>query len=76
VNVDALGRVQVRFHWDRPGGGGTSSAWIRVAVPAGRLDQQFFPEVGVEVLVGFLQSDPSMPVVLGALYNGQDQPPQ
>lgn len=36
----------------------------------------FIPEVGDEVLLGFLNGDPRYPVVLGSLYNGSaHQPP-
>jgi hypothetical protein len=35
----------------------------------------FIPEVGDEVLVSFLEGDPSQPFVLGSLYNGADPPP-
>jgi uncharacterized protein involved in type VI secretion and phage assembly len=36
----------------------------------------FIPDVNVEVLVIFLGGDPRHPVVIGALWNGQDAPPQ
>jgi len=35
----------------------------------------FLPELGDEVLVGFLNQDPRNPVILGMLYNGQKAPP-
>ena len=35
----------------------------------------FLPEIGDEVLLGFLNQDPRHPVVLGMLYNGQKVPP-
>jgi Rhs element Vgr protein len=35
----------------------------------------FVPEVGDEVLVGFLDGDPSCPVILGSLYSSRRQPP-
>ncbi|MEX1827344.1 type VI secretion system tip protein VgrG [Luteibacter sp. CQ10] len=35
----------------------------------------FMPEVGDEVLVGYLNGDPSSPVVLGSLYSSSRQPP-
>ena len=74
VFVDQYGRIKVQFHWDRLGkDDDSSSAWIRVAVPAGRLLEQFIPEVGDEVLVGFLQGDPALP--LGGLHNARDLPP-
>jgi len=36
----------------------------------------FIPDVGVEVLLIFLGGDPRQPCVIGALWNGQDSPPQ
>ena len=36
----------------------------------------FIPEVGDEVLVAFLGGNPDWPHVIGALWNGQDQPPE
>lgn len=35
----------------------------------------FVPEIGDEVLLGFLNDDPRHPVVLGSLYSSQRQPP-
>ena len=35
----------------------------------------FVPEIGDEVVLGFLANDPSHPIVLGSLYNGVDHPP-
>jgi type VI secretion system secreted protein VgrG len=78
VHTDALGRVRVRFHWDRAGEGrDDASCWIRVAqsqAGAG-FGAQHLPRVGSEVVVGFLDGDPDRPVVLGALYNGPHPTP-
>jgi len=74
--ADDLGRVKLKFPWDTEGATDeTSSAWIRVAVPHGGLGQRLVPEVGDEVLVGFVQGDVNQPVVIGSLYNGRDRPP-
>jgi Rhs element Vgr protein len=35
----------------------------------------FVPEIGDEVVLGFLNDDPAYPVVLGSLYSGQRTPP-
>lgn len=78
VHTDALGRVRVRFHWDRAGEGrDDASCWIRVAqAQAGAgFGAQHIPRVGSEVIVGFLDGDPDRPVVLGALYNGAHPTP-
>jgi type VI secretion system secreted protein VgrG len=78
VTADRFGRVKVQFHWDREGSGDEgSSGWVRVAHPAGRTDTApaFIPEIGDEVLVVFEHGDPSRPIIVGSLYNGDDLPP-
>lgn len=76
IHTDSHGRIKVQFHWDRAGQQDeNSSCWIRVAQPPGGLDQLVVPEVGDEVLVGFLNGDPDRPVILGSLWNGSDPPP-
>jgi uncharacterized protein involved in type VI secretion and phage assembly len=71
---EGLGRVKVRFpalSIDEVG------QWARIAVlMAGAERGTFFlPEVDDEVLVAFEQGDITRPYVLGALWNGQDKPP-
>jgi phage baseplate assembly protein gpV len=58
--------------------GQDAPVWARVAVPfAGAERGAFFiPDVGDEVLVGFVQGDPRQPVVVGSLWNGRDAPPE
>jgi len=76
--TDEFGRVKVQFRWDRIGTSDeNSSGWLRVALPPNRVDDEFLylPDVGSEVLVSFLDGDPSRPVVTGELYNGQELPP-
>ena len=74
--VDRWGRIKVKFLWDRQGAADDhSSAWIRVANPPGRLGDVFLPNIGDEVLVAFLQGDPSRPVVIGTLFNAAHPPP-
>jgi uncharacterized protein involved in type VI secretion and phage assembly len=71
---DKLCRVKVRFPWhDKP----TESYWARLATPmagAGR-GLVLIPEVDDEVLVAFEREDMRFPIVLGALWNGKDKPP-
>jgi type VI secretion system secreted protein VgrG len=78
--VDQYGRIKVHFLWDRKGSNDeNSSAWIRVMIPSGRLGDRpehlFIPEIGSEVVVSFLEGNPSLPVVLGSLYNRNFMPP-
>ncbi|MGH1348444.1 MAG: type VI secretion system Vgr family protein [Nannocystales bacterium] len=74
VHTDALGRVQVRFHWDDEP---SQTCWLRVmsswAGPG--YGASFIPRVGMEVVVGFLGGDPDRPVVTGCLYTGTNTPP-
>lgn len=76
VSTDELGRVKVKFDWDRTGTGGpkkpvTDSCFIRVAQPwAGpKWGMQFLPRVGEEVLVDFIDGDPDRPLITGRVFN-------
>jgi len=71
---DQQGRVKVRFPWLS---GATESDWARVATPMAGNDRglYFLPEVDDEVLVLFERGDVRFPFVIGALWNGKDQPP-
>jgi uncharacterized protein involved in type VI secretion and phage assembly len=69
-----LGRVRVKL----PGASDDEIGyWARLAVLMGGAQRGtfFLPEVGDEVLVAFEAGDPTRPYVLGALWNGQDRPP-
>lgn len=77
IHVDGLGRVQVRFHWERRAQSEAISCWIPVTQPwaGGGWGTQFIPRVGMEVLVTFLGGDPDRPVVLGCLPSSSAPPP-
>jgi uncharacterized protein involved in type VI secretion and phage assembly len=69
-----LGRVRVKV----PGlSNDEVGPWARIAtLMAGNQRGTFFlPEVNDEVLIAFESGDISRPYVLGALWNGKDQPP-
>lgn len=71
---EGLGRVRVSYPWhDQP----RESYWARLASPMAGKDRGLvlIPEVGDEVLLAFERDDLRFPFVLGALWNGQDQPP-
>lgn len=72
---DGLGRVRVEFPWLSDA---NESSWSRVcSFMAGKDRGGFFlPEVGDEVLVAFENGDINYPIVLGALWNGVDTPPE
>jgi type VI secretion system VgrG family protein len=78
--VDGYGRVKVQFHWDREGKKNeSSSAWIRVASPYAGKDgfgMIFYPQIGNEVVVDFLEGNPDQPIIVGSVYNGLHIPPK
>ena len=51
--------------------------WARLTSPYASKDfgHFFIPEVGDEVILGFLQNDPSFPVILGSVYSSKNSPP-
>ncbi len=78
IYADQYGRIKVQFHWDRLGNSDErSSCWMRVAqIWAGKgWGSLHIPRVGHEVLVEFLEGEPRRPVVVGCLYNEENQPP-
>ncbi len=78
VYVDQYGRIKVKFHWDRYGKpDANSSCWIRVAqsIAGDGWGTAFYPRVGQEVIVEFINGDPDQPIVTGSLYNGDKSPP-
>jgi type VI secretion system secreted protein VgrG len=78
IFVDKYGRVKVQFHWDREGqADADSSCWIRVAQNQAGLKwgSAFWPRVGQEVVVDFLEGDPDRPIIVGSVYNANEMPP-
>ncbi len=76
--LDKYGRIKVQFHWDRLGKSDEkSSCWVRVAQNwAGKnYGIMFFPRVGQEVVVTFLDGDPDRPLVTGSVYNAEQTVP-
>ncbi|PYY16093.1 MAG: type VI secretion system tip protein VgrG [Acidobacteria bacterium] len=76
--LDKYGRVHVQFHWDRDGkNDADSSCWIRVAQPwaGASWGAHFWPRIGQEVVVEFLEGDPDQPIITGSLYNAANMPP-
>ncbi len=69
LHGDALGRIKVRFPWDRSGTmDDRSSAFVRVGQPQ-LSGSMIIPRVGFEVLVGDELGDLDRPYVTGHLYN-------
>lgn len=75
---EGQGRVKIQIPWSPDEEGGVYEAWARLAtLMAGSGRGTWFqPDIGDEVLVTFMEGDPDRPVVIGALWNGQDAPPE
>jgi len=75
---DMRGRVKVKFPMKSASGGDLESPWLRTTSGYAGSNRgiYFIPEIDDEVLVGFEMGDSNMPVVLGSLWNGMDNPPQ
>jgi type VI secretion system secreted protein VgrG len=77
IYTDKYGRIKVRFFWDhREETTADNGEWVRVVQPwAGKgWGGLFIPRVDTEVAVAFMDGDVDRPVVVGGLYNGQDDP--
>lgn len=75
IHVDDLGRVKLRFPWDRANvTDDKSSYWARTLQSAlgGAMD---LPRVGWEVPVAYLDGNPDQPIVLGRIYNAKSITP-
>jgi uncharacterized protein involved in type VI secretion and phage assembly len=77
VDPDGAGRIRITLPWSPDGDGGRYEAWARLTTLFAGKDRGswFIPENGDEVLVVFEGGDVRRPFVVGALWNGQDQPP-
>jgi uncharacterized protein involved in type VI secretion and phage assembly len=72
---DGLARVKVRFPWL---GDNDESFWARLVMPMAGKGRGLYllPEVDDEVLVAFEHGAMDHAYVLGALWNGDDNPPE
>lgn len=72
---EGLGRVRVTYPWRESE---DESYWARIATPmaGAEMGTYFLPEVGDEVLVAFDSGDIDHPYILGALWNGEQPPPE
>jgi type VI secretion system secreted protein VgrG len=75
--LDKYGRVCVQFWWDRTRPPNTpDNTLLRVAQQwAGKgWGTYFWPRIGDEVLIDFIEGDPDAPIVVGSVYNGINMP--
>ncbi|MDZ7754059.1 MAG: phage baseplate assembly protein V [Gammaproteobacteria bacterium] len=75
---DGIGRVKIRLFCFDAADTQDAEIWARVAVPfAGNNRGAFLiPDVGDEVLVSFVNSDPRQPIVIGGLWSGSTDVPE
>lgn len=75
---DGQGRVRLRLPWVTDPDGAAYETWARLATLMAGAERGtwFIPEPDDEVLVAFEAGDPRAPIVVGALWNGVDSPPQ
>jgi type VI secretion system secreted protein VgrG len=73
ADADPHRMVKVKFPWLDS----ANSCWLRVAqLYAGAgWGASFVPRIGQEVMVDFINGDPDRPLVVGALYNKDNQGP-
>jgi uncharacterized protein involved in type VI secretion and phage assembly len=79
---DNQGRVKIIFPWapnaTNDPGDKYPGHWARLAtlMAGNNRGSWFIPDLNDEVLVAFEGGDPRRPYVIGALWNGQDSPPE
>ncbi|KPA15750.1 type VI secretion protein VgrG [Candidatus Magnetomorum sp. HK-1] len=75
--IDNMGRVKVRFHWDRQCEDNECSCWIRVNEFYAGSDHgsQFPPLINDSVIISFIHGDPDRPIITGRVYDGNQTPP-
>ncbi len=78
ADPDGQGRVKIKLPWSPGNNGDTYAVWARLAtmMAGNNRGTWFIPDVNDEVLVAFEAGDPRRPYVVGALWNGQDAPPE
>jgi Rhs element Vgr protein len=77
VAADPGSEFRVQVDLPLVGTGKTALVWARLATfyATSKAGALFYPEVGDEVVVGFMNDDPRFAVVLGSVYSGKHPPP-
>lgn len=75
---DGEGRIQVRLPLADSAGGADAGVWARLATLAASKGYGAFfrPDIGDEVVVGFLHDDPRQPVILGMCHSSARPAPE
>jgi Rhs element Vgr protein len=78
LDDDPKGELRVQVRLAVMGDKTQGRLWARLLSPDAGPKRGFVfrPEVGDEVLVGFLNEDPRQPLILGALFGGVHKPPK
>ena len=74
---DGLHRIQVKLPMVA-GSDSSDSVWARYSAPyaSKAIGLMMLPEIDDEVVIGFLDDNPSYPIILGSLHNGTAARPQ
>lgn len=74
ADPDGEFRMQVQLPLLQAGGAGL---WARLGsfYASNGIGAEFYPEIGDEVVVAFMDGDPRFPVILGSLYSKKNPPP-
>jgi Rhs element Vgr protein len=77
LDVDPKGELRVRVRLPHMEGA-KGDLWARLLTPDGGAKRGFVfrPEVGDEVVLGFLNDDPRQPLILGAMFGSKNKPPK
>jgi Rhs element Vgr protein len=77
LDADPKGELRVRVRLPHMGGA-KGELWARLLTPDAGAKRGFVfrPEVGDEVVLGFLNDDPRQPLILGAMFGSKNKPPQ
>jgi uncharacterized protein involved in type VI secretion and phage assembly len=75
---DPAGELRVQVSLPHLAGSSQGLIWARPLTPDAGAKRGFVfrPEVGDEVVVGFLNDDPRHPLILGALFGSKNKPPK
>ena len=77
IDADPDGQTRVQVEVPLLESTGGDGIWARIATGYATKDAGIFfmPEVGDEVVLGFINNDPRFPLILGSLYSSQQSPP-